>query len=152
MYIVANNFSGVAITQYTVDRGVLFSGHLYNNGGPNLSFEEYQSHPDVVSNYPGGVKMVSEEEFFAMLDDWQRQHYTGREPVATSEEEYNNMLECVPPLKRGSGKGHGTEWFLMGEFTTGTITAMYAEHDGRYLKKQVDAYDTTTWITEGDFS
>lgn len=60
-----------------------------------------------------------------------------------TETEYIEALEVLPPIYR-AGAMHG---FFMCEFTSGSITSQYVQHDGRYYSAYVDILHRETWIT-----
>ena len=81
---------------------------------------------------------------FEEFEKLQREYYINKPLHEISEEEYNDALNVLPPLKWCTISG--VEEFLMSEFYTGVYTTQYAKYNGRYYCKIVDAYDQTTWI------
>lgn len=64
-------------------------------------------------------------------------------PVEVTEEEFFDMLECVPPIYVPGG-------FLVGECLTGdergAVHAHYAERGGKYLARYAVRGKPETWI------
>lgn len=93
---------------------------------------------------------IIEEDFSIMpFDDyitWQKKQLTSDAPEEITKEEYNDMLNILPPLKWGTY--HNVESFCMSEFYTGTLTNQYAYNlvNGKYYRKLVDITDRNTWI------
>lgn len=69
-----------------------------------------------------------------------------KEPNETTEEEFQDSLECLPPRRWINHDLFHT--FMMSEFTTGTITSQYL-HDkitNKYWHATVDAADKETFL------
>ena len=81
---------------------------------------------------------------FKEFEKLQREYYINKPLIEISEEEYNDALNVLPPLKWCTI--NGIEEFLMSEFYTGVYTTQYARYNNKYYCKIVDAYDQTTWI------
>lgn len=76
----------------------------------------------------------------------QKAYLCSGEPEEISREDYENALNCLPPL--GWMQGDSREWFFMSEMYTGTITNQhyYDKKTGKYYCKTVDICDRKTWI------
>ena len=74
----------------------------------------------------------------------QRDHLLSDEPTEITEEDYNDALNVLPPLKWCTKKG--VEMFCMCEMYTGSYTTQYARYCGRYYCKMVDCKDESTWL------
>ena len=85
-------------------------------------------------------KIVTFKEF----EKLEREYYINKPLHEISDEEYNDALNVLPPLKWCTIRG--VEEFLMSEFYTGVYTTQYAKCNNKYYCKMVDAYDQTTWI------
>lgn len=90
----------------------------------------------------GGFSVMTFDEYIT----WQKKQLTSDDPQEVTQEEYEDMLSVLPPLKfctRGN-----IEMFCMREFWTGTITRQYAYNlvNCKYYSKLVDATDPDTWI------
>lgn len=59
-----------------------------------------------------------------------------------SAEQFEEMLCVLPPIYRKGALG-----FFMCEFTAGSVTNQYVQHDGRFYVAAVDMVDRSTWIT-----
>ena len=69
-----------------------------------------------------------------------------KEPNETTEEEFQDSLECLPPRRWINNNLFHT--FMMSEFTTGTFTSQYL-HDkitNKYWHATVDAADKKTFL------
>lgn len=76
----------------------------------------------------------------------EREHILSKELKEITEEEYQEMLNVLPPLYWTTIDS--VEMFCMCEMLTGTYTSQYA-HDRRtdkYYVKTVDCKDKSTWI------
>lgn len=69
---------------------------------------------------------------------------TGGEVVETTEAQFDEMLNILPPLKWCNIDG--VEMFCMREMYTGTYTNQYARIGDRYYTAMVDVTDKETWI------
>lgn len=94
----------------------------------------------LIKNKEQVFKVMTMEEF----NEFERNYYLSQELCEITEEDYNDALNVLPPLKWRTIDG--VEMFLMSEFTTGSYTLQYAIYNGKYYCKTVDAYDTSTWI------
>lgn len=151
MYVVAKRFNGQAISILDKEGKVALTSTLHNGGQGNLAFEDYVQLEDVQRRYPGGVELVSEEDFARMQDEWLKEQYTSKPPREVSEDHYYHMRGVVMPLKVGSG-AHGDHWFICGEIITASIATMHAHRGDKYLAKEVDINDKSTWIRTEDFT
>jgi len=72
-------------------------------------------------------------------------------PIAeTTEENYYDHLECLPPMNWGINKGVNS--FFMSEFTDGNYTQQYAKKNDKYYSKTVNYFDKETWITNEEIN
>lgn len=62
-----------------------------------------------------------------------------------SAEEYNEMLEVLPPLRWGNN--NGIDSFFMSEFYTGRITEQYGKRLGKFYAKRVHFDKPETWLS-----
>ena len=77
--------------------------------------------------------------------EWNAIHTTmmvAKHPLKrVTEQDYNDMLNILPPLKQESGR------FFMGEFEIGSWTTQYVIYENEYFERIVDYKDESTWIT-----
>lgn len=73
----------------------------------------------------------------------QKKHLLG-EVIETTEEQFNEMLNVLPPMKWCHIDG--VEMFCMSEMYTGTYTNQYARIGNNYYTAMVDVLDKSTWI------
>ena len=114
--------------------------------------ETYNSH---IVNYPeradywesckkeyetAKYEMMTFEEYLSR----QKKAMVSGEVTEITEENYNDALNCLPPLKWCNREGF--ELFCMREMYTGTYTTQYAKKNGKYYRAMVDASDENTWI------
>lgn len=59
-----------------------------------------------------------------------------------TEDFYEQMLNCLPPMHREGAMG-----FFTCEMTSGTITSQFVRYNGLYFGASVDLADRETWIT-----
>lgn len=71
--------------------------------------------------------------------------YLSRPLVEVTEEQYNDALECMFPLKYGTNRG--LESFFMREFWSGNYTSQYAKISDKIYCKLVDFSKPETWVT-----
>lgn len=64
--------------------------------------------------------------------------------IEVTAEEFDDQLGILPPLHFVTIDG--VTMFCMSEFYCGPYTAQYAQYNGKYYSKMVDAYDPETWI------
>jgi hypothetical protein len=62
-----------------------------------------------------------------------------QEAEEISEDDYDEMLGCLPPLKMGQN------YFIMSEFFTGTYTSQFYKKDGKFYHKMIDYKRPETW-------
>lgn len=74
----------------------------------------------------------------------ERNSLLGGELIEISEEEFQDALNVLPPLKWCNIDG--VEMFCMCEMLTGSYTAQYARKNDKYYTKTVDVRDSKTWI------
>jgi hypothetical protein len=100
-------------TETTDERGVKTIKIEFLN---SLSFDEYNKIRG------GNCKVVNEEEFYKMVDDYEKNNVleSFRE---TTEDSFYNGLECVPPKRWHKFKG--LEIFFVGECYTSNIYRCY---------------------------
>lgn len=80
------------------------------------------------------------EEF----NQYEKGTYLKGKPKEISEEQFNDALNVLPPLKWCTI--NGIEEFLMSEFYTDSYTNQYARKGSKYYVKMVDAKDKSTWL------
>lgn len=85
-------------------------------------------------------KVVTWEEF----EKLQREFYTNRPLEETTEEQFFDSLNCLPPFQWCTF--NGVEMFCMSEMYTGTYTTQYARIGKKFYTKMVDSTDSSTWI------
>jgi hypothetical protein len=83
-------------------------------------------------------------KFDAFLEA-KRKHYLTGVLHEITHEQYDDALNCLPPLKWEAMPGGGTR-FLCLEPTDASYHAQYADYKGRYFTRTVDALDRSTWI------
>lgn len=100
---------------------------------------------EIYENY---YKSALEKEYKVMTWDeyekLQKDFYLDRPLVETTEEHFEDMLNCLPPLKWCTIDG--IEMFCMSEMYTGVYTSQYARYKDNYYTKLVDITDRSTWI------
>lgn len=93
-YIVdlSNGYIGRVESVLDESGTVAYSGALYNQGGPNLTLEEYKQ----AKGKPHLVLVSSSE-----LDDLERTHEASlkTDPTPITEEQYDYWLGCLPPSR-----------------------------------------------------
>lgn len=102
---------------------------------PCEQFEQYLKSAKA-KNY----KVVTWDFFVKMQKDF----YISRPLEEITEEQYNDCLNCLPPLKWCTI--NGVEMFCMSEMWTGTYTNQYAKFGEKYYTKMADCMDKSTWI------
>ena len=85
-------------------------------------------------------KVITWNEF----EKLQKSFYLDQPLTETTEEDFDDMLNCLPPLKWCTI--NGVEMFCMCEMLTGTYTSQYARCNGKYYTKVVDITNKNTWI------
>lgn len=85
-------------------------------------------------------KIMTLKEF----DELQKKYYLDSPMQEITEDQYNDMLDVLPPLKWTTIQG--VEEFLISEMLSGTYTNQYAKCNGKYYTKVVDSMDKSTWI------
>lgn len=70
--------------------------------------------------------------------------YTDKPIREVTEEEYNEQLNILPPLKWVTI--NEVEEFCCMEMYSGTITSQYCRYKGKYYTKYVCIYDKSTWL------
>lgn len=146
-YLVSANMDVTRGVTTVTDGHVDFTGYLYNKGGRDLTLEEYIQHPET-RDYQE-PRLVDEAEFIVIWRDALRKRYTDQAPRQIDEAVYDDMKAVLPPLRMGTHQG--MRFFLLSEFTTGSITEMFACYQGLYLRKYVDVQDKATWLTAKHF-
>lgn len=109
-------------------RGTVYS--LLRNGvvefTDGLTLDQYREKKGL----PGLVAMPW-DVYYKFLCDWQEKNVI-TPFTEISEEFYYEALECLPPL-RWHDLAPDVNVFFCSEMTTGTITACYIKHQGRYF-------------------
>ena len=88
-------------------------------------------------------KVITWDEYMTL----KRKHYIdGGKITEVAEEDFNNALDVLPPLKWCTIDG--IEMFCMQEMTEFSYTTQYAhnKHNGKYCCATVDVMDKNTWI------
>lgn len=102
---------------------------------PCEQFEQYLKSAKA-KNY----KVMTWEEFEKM----QRDFYINVPLTEVTEKQFQDALNCLPPLKWCTIDG--IEMFCMSEMWTGTYTTQYARIENKYYSKMVDCMNKNTWI------
>ena len=102
---------------------------------PCEKFENYYT-----SSLEKEYKIMTWDEFEA----FQKDYYIGQPIAETTEENFEDMLNVLPPKKWCTI--NGVEMFCMSEMLTGVYTSQYAKCNEKYYTKIVDVTDKTTWI------
>lgn len=108
-----------------------------------------------LKNYPGQAdyweKRIAEYKAakyevmtFGEFLDRQKKSMISGGVTETTEENYYEMLNVLPPLKWCTIDG--VEMFCMSEMYTGTYTNQYARIDKKFYTAMVDITDQSTWI------
>jgi hypothetical protein len=74
----------------------------------------------------------------------EREHYLNQPIKQITKQEFDYMLDALPPLKWVTIDG--CTMFCCAEMLTGPYTKQYAKFGNRYLTKIVDINDSETWI------
>ena len=106
-----------------------------------------ENYPDVDS-FKDYLKAAKEVEYQVMtwdeFQEGQKRHLLSDPLKEITEEEWEDMLNVLPPLKWCTIAG--VEMFCMSEMYTGTYTTQYARCGDNYYCKMVDSADKSTWI------
>ena len=88
-------------------------------------------------------KVITWNEYEALK---RKRYIVDGEIKEVTEEQFNNALDVLPPLKWCTIDG--IEMFCISEMTDGTYTSQYAhdKHNGKYYCATVDVMDKSTWI------
>jgi hypothetical protein len=78
--------------------------------------------------------------------DAERKAILGKPMLEISEEKYEEMLGVLPPQNWHTA-ADGVNLFLLAEYISGNFTSQYANYNGRYYVRNVDARDKSTYIT-----
>lgn len=116
------------------------------------SVARYESH---IKNYPDQAdywrnrKAEYENAKYEVMtfDEFlnrQKVAMTSGEVTETTAEQFNEMLNILPPMKWCTIAG--VEMFCLCEMYTGTYTNQYARIGDKYYTAMVDVTDTSTWI------
>jgi hypothetical protein len=76
-------------------------------------------------------------------------HYLDQPPKEITAEEWDDMLNVLPPLAWTTDQG--VNRFNMSEFTSGIITQQFGRFDGLHLTRYVRHGDRSTYLTPLDF-
>lgn len=130
--------------QQGVERATLFyteelelvKSHLQTYGGDYWAgrVEEIQKKLD------NGFKVMTFDEF----QEAQKKKLITGELKEVTEDQYNEMLNILPPLYWVTI--NGVEMFCMCEMYTGSFTTQYARVGDKYYCTMVDVTDKNTWI------
>lgn len=66
---------------------------------------------------------IDENYFYDLYDVWLNNQYIEAEPVKETEDRYEYMFECLPPIQMGRYKGYDA--FMMMEALTDNIHSVY---------------------------
>lgn len=138
LLLIAKPFDG-RIQSLVIDGLVQFSGHLYNNGGPDVDVEEYQR----LTGKP--FRAVTGEEFDGLLAEYNKREFLDKPATLISRARFINLLELLPPKDRVETRDF--ERFNMAEHLSGTITEQVVRYKDTYLTVCVDVADKATWVT-----
>lgn len=109
----------------------------------NYGGEYWESRLEAVSKVvEAGCEAMTYEQF----KEKEREHILSGEPVEITAEQFNDMLNVLPPIRYENSSSF--EQFCMSEMLTGTYTSQYT-HDkknDKYYTKTVDCMDKSTWI------
>jgi hypothetical protein len=98
--------------------------------------------------YENYYKAALEKEYKVMTwDEFQkarRDFYIDRPLEEVTEDQYNEMLNILPPLKWCTIDG--IEMFCISEMYDDVYTNQYARYKDKYYTKLVDIIDQSTWI------
>jgi hypothetical protein len=149
--IDTNAFTGHAISSVT-NGYVDFSGYLHNNGGQNLTLQEYTALKTAEAIKAGkpapAFSALTWEEFAPLADAHDRQKFLTPARQITPER-FDEMLNVMPPenWKRETGFQH----FRMMEYTSGDYTEQFAKRGDFCIQKMIKVSDRSTWISLQDF-
>ncbi|WP_273206739.1 hypothetical protein [Marinobacter subterrani] len=142
-FLIDTPFQGRIISTIR-DNLVEFSGLLYNDGGADLTFEEYKTRtgqPD--------LRVVNDSELDAVIAIYNQETYLDAAPQRITFQAFMDKLECLPPCKHEFiGE---FERFNMIERITGTITEQVVRRGKNCISLYVDSADRTTWVTPENF-
>lgn len=139
LFLVPQPFKG-SITSMVKDGLVAMSGDLYNNGGDDLSVEDYKT----VTGKPDLITMTG-PELDKVIAQFNEDTYLSKKPVEISFDRYMDLLEVLPPAHYISTAQF--ERFNMAERTAGKITQQVIRLHRHYYTVYVDVTDHTTWVT-----
>lgn len=117
------------------DNVATYEGHIKNY--PDRA-EYWRSRKAEYEN--AKYEVMSFDEFL----ERQKKSLTSGEVTETTEENFNEMLNILPPMKWCTIDG--VEMFCMSEMYTGTYTSQYARIGNKYYTAMVDVLDKSTWI------
>lgn len=109
-----------------------------------VAMSEYESYR---SN--NTLKLISEIEYYALVEELDRKKYIDKKPVLISEEYFDQLLKCS--ISENYGIEYGVRQFRMGRYEKNNITLQAGEYRGVYLTKHIYAYDPSTWLSICDF-
>ena len=141
-YLVTQPFNGTVIALIE-DGYVELSGYLHNNGGRDLTVEEYEMITE------RNVVAITGEELDAEIQAHNQRTYLDAPACRISADQFNDALCELPPaayLNTGD-----FERFNMIERITGTITTQFVRYGDIHLCLSVDAANKDTWIAPADF-
>lgn len=143
LFLIDTPFRGRILS--TINDGLVdFSGHLYNDGGKNLTVAEYKERtgqPD--------LRVVDDAELDAIITAYNKETYLDDAPQRISYQKFIERLEVLPPSKHLAEGDF--ERFNMIERVTGTITEQVVRRGKDCMTLYVDSHDPKTWVTPENF-
>lgn len=92
------------------------------------------------------LMMIPLDHAVELIDDLERDFYeTGW--VETTQDEYWEMLEVLPPIRFTTIQD--IQFFFVGEATSGAYHACYAKKEDKYLCQTISRYTPTQEILDG---
>ena len=114
----------------------------------SLYKEHLRNYPENANYWKKQLELAQNKIYSVMtweeFDQYEKENYLKGEPKEISEEQYEDALNVLPPLKWCTI--NGVEEFLMSEFYTSSYTNQYAKKGSKYYVKMVDAQDKKTWL------
>ena len=107
---------------------------------PRLTLADFSA--DQISRFG-----ITERELDAAFEREQR--YLTQPVKEITEDQWDEALGVLPP-ENWHTTAEGINVFFMCEYQIGTVTQQYGRFNGKYIVKNVDVTDKTTWINMGD--
>lgn|SRR5574343_84779 len=144
IFLVINNNVDNVLSFYEKN-GKILKAYSSND----ITLEEYVKENNITE-----YKLYSLKEYTQLKQDYYKKTLVDVSPTLITEDDYYEMLECLPPLEY-TNIANILQRFCMSEFYVGNITSQYAKckiaGEWYFLTKKVIFKDETTYITLKDF-